>query len=68
MSIQTQAGLTLRIAERLIKAEIEDATQNMADGLAIKSFEEYRQCVGRIQGLRSALVALGEAEVEASQR
>ncbi len=66
--MQTTMTAFMRELARLIAERRKTLTDNVASGLAISSYEQYREHVGRLAELNEVLEMMDEAEANVNKR
>lgn len=66
--MQTTAIAFRRELTKLIAERHKTLTENVASGLAISSFEQYREHVGRLSELNEVLDMMDDAEANVNKR
>lgn len=66
--MQTTAIAFRRELTKLIAERQKTLTENVASGLAISSFEQYREHVGRLSELSEVLDMMDDAEANVNKR
>ncbi len=66
--MQTTSIVFARELSKLVVERQKTLTENVASGLAISSYEQYREYVGRLAELNEVLEMMNEAEANVNKR
>jgi len=66
--MQTTSIVFARELSKLVVERQKTLTENVASGLAISSYEQYREYVGRLAELNEVLEMMNEAETKVNKR